>query len=117
MMDAEEVKKLNKKIGQGPVPFIRYSESRRDISTEVTNRPAAQIPDTPAIKTMPEFDPDAEVAGLTLTIPSWTSSIELTKSKADLNIISSSAKNRLEEALEELQRKVQDILTAIKGDS
>ena len=117
MMDAEEVKKLNKKIGQGAVPFIRYSESRRDISTEVTNRPAVQIPDTPAIKTMPEFDPDAEVAGLTLTIPSWTSSIELTKSKANLTIISSTAKDRLEEALEELQSKVRDMLSAIKGDT
>ena len=116
-MDAEEVQKLNKKIGQGPVPFVRYSESRKDISGEIANRPTVHIPETPAIKSMPEFDPDAEVAGLTLTIPSWTSSIELTKSKANLTIISFSAKDRLEKALKELQSKVQDMLKAIKGDT
>ncbi|WP_294852284.1 hypothetical protein [uncultured Oscillibacter sp.] len=117
MMDAEEVRKLNKKIGKGPVPFIRYSESRRDISGDATSKPTMEVPDKPAIKTMPAFDPDAEVAGLTLTIPSWTSSIERTKSTADLNIISSSAKNKLEEALEALQSKVQEMLSAIKGDT
>jgi hypothetical protein len=117
MMDAEEVRKLNKKIGQGPVPFIRYSESRRDISGEATANPTMEVPDKPAIKTMPTFDPDAEVAGLTLTIPSWTSSIERTKSTADFNIISSSAKDKLEEALEALQRKVQELLSAIRGDT
>ena len=117
VMNEEEVQKLNKKIGQGSVPFIRYSESRRDISGEVPNKPAVQITGIPAIKTMPAFDPDAEVSGLTLTIPSWTSSIERTKLTADLNIISSSAKDRLEEALEKLQGKVQEMLSAIKGET
>lgn len=116
MMDAEEMQKLNRKIGQGAAPFIRYSESRREISGEVS-KPTLQITDTPVIKTMPVFDPDAEVAGLTLTIPSWTSSIERTKSTADLNIISSSAKGRLEEALNELQSTVQEMLSVIKGDA
>ncbi|NCB65915.1 MAG: hypothetical protein EOM48_07040 [Bacilli bacterium] len=116
MMDAEEMQKLNRKIGQGAAPFIRYSESRREISGEAS-KPIIQITDTPVIKTMPAFDPDAEVAGLTLTIPSWTSSIERTKSTADLNIISSSAKGRLEEALNELQSTVQEMLSVIKGDA
>ncbi len=71
----------------------------------------------PAIKSMPAFDPDAEVAGLTLTIPSWTSSIERTKNAADLTTVSTLAKVRLEEALELLDSKVQEMLRAIKEDS
>ena len=115
MMDSEEVQKLNKKIGQGPLPLIRYSESRRDFSGEVTTKPALQVSETSAIKAMPTFDPDAEVVGLTLTIPSWTSSIERTKSAADLNIISSAAKYRLADVLEELQGKVREMLSALRG--
>ena len=66
---------------------------------------------------MPTFDPDAEVTGLTLTIPSWTSSIDRTKAAADLRTVSPSAKRRLEDALLSLQSKAQDMIRAIKEDS
>lgn len=46
--------------------------------------PVQRRAEQPAIKTMPAYDPDAEVAGLTLTIPSWMSSIDRTKSMAHL---------------------------------
>ena len=65
---------------------------------------------------MPAFDPDAEITGLTLTIPSWASSIDRTRSKADLSIVSDKARDRLAEALTELQGKVSDMLTALKEE-
>ena len=117
MMEAEEVRKLSKKIGHGSAPFIRYSESRKDFSDETVSRPMPKQAELPAIKTMPSFDPDAEVTGLTLTIPSWTSSIDRTKKAADLNSVSVSAKCQLEKALESLDSKVQEMLKAIKEDS
>ena len=57
------------------------------------------------IKTMPAYDPDTEVAGLTLTIPSWMSSIDRTKSMAHLEAISPAARQNLLAALTELRRK------------
>ena len=116
MMDTNEIQELGKKVAQSPLAFIRYSESRKNITGETPAKLPGPVPETPAIKTMPAYDPDAEVAGLTLTIPSWMSSIERTKKTADLNVISPSAKDKLEEALEALQNKVQEMLTVIKGE-
>ena len=116
-MDAKDVKALSKRIGRGGGSFVRYSESRKDFTDEPAGKPGPKPPVLPAIKSMPAFDPDAEVAGRTLTIPSWTSSIERTKNAADLTTVSPLAKVRLEEALELLDSKVQEMLRAIKEDS
>lgn len=111
-MDAEEVKRMHKKQGPSATPFIRYSESRRDFSPEPdTNQPH----EVPAIKTMPSPDPDAEAAGLALTIPSWTSSIERTKKVSDWNLVSKLAKDRLEDSLVKLHHEVLDLIRVIKG--
>lgn len=115
MMDTNEIQELGKKVAQSPLAFIRYSESRKNITGETPAKLPGPVPETPAIKTMPAYDPDAEVAGLTLTIPSWMSSIERTKKTADLNVISPSAKDKLEEALEALQNKVQEMLVMLSS--
>ena len=49
----------------------------------------------PLIKIPPMHDPDAEIAGLTLTVPSWVSSIERARNNADMNAASTSAKSNL----------------------
>ena len=66
---------------------------------------------------MPVYDPDAEVAGLTLTIPSWMSSIDRTKTTAHLEAISPTAKQNLMTALTELEGKIREMLHAIEGES
>ena len=65
---------------------------------------------------MPAFDPDAEISSLTLTIPSWSSSIERTRNNADLSIVSPKARNNLILALGRLQNTVDEMLSAIKED-
>ena len=117
MMEAEEVQKLSKKVGHGAAPFIRYSESRKEFTDEPAQKPGPKPPELPVIKIMPAFDPDAEVTGLTLTIPSWTSSIDRIKAAADLHAVSPSAKRRLEDALLSLQGKAQEMIRAMKEDS
>lgn len=112
---AEEVRDFCEKAGNRRTPFVRYSESRQDITGESSPaKPPVLTESTPKIKQMPEFDPDAEVAGLTLTIPSWTSSIDRTKVNANLNLISKPAKLRLETALKALQITVQEMLDTIR---
>ena len=49
----------------------------------------------PSIRNLPQFDPDAEIARLTLTIPSWNSSIERVLKVSDFKIASDTAKYKL----------------------
>ena len=116
-LEPEELKALSKKIGNNPYAFARYSESRRSLSPNLQSKTSVQVVEQPGIKTMPVYDPDAEVAGLTLTIPSWMSSIDRTKSMAHLGSITPAAKENLCVALTALEKKVQETLTAIKEDS
>ena len=116
-MEPEELKEISRKIGQNPYAFARYSESRRNLYSDSAVKPTAPAPEQPAIKTMPAYDPDAEVAGLTLTIPSWMSSIDRTKTTARLEAISPAAKQNLLTALTELEVKIQEMLHAIEGES
>lgn len=68
----------------------------------------------PLIKVTPKHDPDAEITGLTLTVPSWVSSIERARNLANMNAASAGAKSKLEEALLALQEKVSEILSDIR---
>ena len=78
-----------------------------------TGTAAGEIALTASVKDMPAFDPDAEVTGLTLTIPSWSGSIDRTIGGTDLSIVSAEAKARLASALLGLQVKAAELLTAI----
>ena len=68
----------------------------------------------PSVKDMPEYDPDAEISSLTLTIPSWKSSIERAKNTADLTIVSPQAKGDLAQALRELRNTIADMLSEVE---
>ena len=65
---------------------------------------------------MPKYDPDAEITGLTLTIPSWASSIDRTRSKADFENISDNARLKLYGALQNLMEAINEMMAAIKED-
>ncbi len=56
----------------------------------------------PIIKQMPEYDPDAEVSSLALTIPTWISSIKRAQSMANFGLVSKKALCRLEQQLDTL---------------
>ena len=70
----------------------------------------------PSVKDMPEYDPDAEITGLTLTIPSWCSSIERAMRNADFTKLSPLAKEKLLLALFELEDKIENLIDTIKED-
>ena len=65
---------------------------------------------------MPAFDPDADITGLTLTIPSWTSSINRVLTKTDLSIVSDTARNSLANELQSLLKNIDKMLSAIEED-
>ena len=116
-MDTAEMKELSSKIGLGSATFIRYSESRRDLSNNPESNAVSKQPiNIPTIKTMPEYDPDSLAKGLTFTIPSWAGSIERTRIKSDLDVVSSETKGQLRAALNHLQSEIQALLAAMKED-
>ena len=111
----DDIKLLNRKMEQTQAPFVQYSSSRKEIQQELPKK-SKPVSLTPSIKDMPPFDPDAEITGLTLTIPSWTHSIAQTRSKANLCIATKSALTKLIKALHELDNEVQEMLNVVEED-
>ncbi len=68
----------------------------------------------PSVKDMPAFDPDSEVASLSLTIPSWNSSIDRIFTKTNLHVISDKARTQLRTELLALRDSVDIVLLAIE---
>lgn len=64
----------------------------------------------PSVKDMPSYDPDAEISSLTLTIPSWCSSLSRTISHADLQAVTDNARKNLHHELFLLMRTIKEIL-------
>ena len=105
-----ELKKINKHMNRSKNPYLKYSKSREAINNASTE------PVKPSIKQMPEFDPDAEVTELTLTMPSWISSIKRTQSNANLSIVTEKARNKLIDSLNNLKSTIDEMLSLLKED-
>ena len=92
--------------------FISYSSTRGILP----KKHEKSLPTNTAfmIKEMPTYDPDAEISSLTLTIPSWVSSIERTRSNANFDGTSKFARHKLEKQLLSLKETIDIMLATIK---
>lgn len=114
-LPAEDLRRINRKIDRNPGDFMQYKSTRNSGNAgKYEAIPTSEIMG-PSVKDMPQFDPDAEVSSLTLTIPSWQSSIERTKKAADLTIVSDKAKDNLVKALRALGLTIVDLLKEMEG--
>lgn len=68
----------------------------------------------PVIKQMPKFDPDAELSSLSLTIPSWCSSVERVMNVTDFRLSSKEGKNRLKIQLNNLINVIDKITNILE---
>ena len=66
------------------------------------------------IKEMPKFDPDMEIRGLTLTIPTWMAAIARAEKKTDMKLATKHAKKQLANGLKQLEQQIQETLEAIE---
>lgn len=79
---------------------------RRPASTPAqSQRPQTDLTIS-TVKDLPSYDPDAEVASLTLTMPSWGSSINRVRQNSKMESVSRRAKNALQKELEVLQSAI-----------
>lgn len=113
----QDVRRLGKQISDNTVDFYCYSGIRKVLPKRQDSKrqPISAIPGA-SVKDMPVYDPDAEISSLALTIPSWVSSINRTRSIANLSEISNNARCKLEKELLELKATVKKMLTAIKEE-
>lgn len=114
-LSPEDLRRINRKIDRNPAQFMQYKATRPPVPSKYETL-AGDVPTGPSVKDMPEFDPDAEINSLTLTIPSWKSSIERTKNTADLTIVSPQAKGNLVQALLELRKTIADLLSEMEDE-
>ena len=112
-MTPQEVRKFGRqmKAMKKCSSYVPYGVTRSQLGQAALEPP---IKIRTEIKNIPDFDPDAEITGLTLTIPSWASSIRRMHSNTDMSTISLKARKGLEHALGNLQTTIEELLRAIK---
>lgn len=113
-MPPEEIRRIGGRQENLQRPFTSYSDTRKEFLDMDKESVDPMEENLPLIKVTPKHDPDAEITGLTLTVPSWVSSIERARNLANMNAASAGAKSKLEEALLALQEKVSEILSDIR---
>ena len=111
----KEVCYLIEQISDDTTEFVGYSGTGNILSKKL-EPPRNLTPPIPAtsVKDMPAYDPDAEISSLVLTIPSWVSSIDRTRSIANFSGISVNARSKLEKKLLGLKATIDTMLAAIK---
>lgn len=113
-MDLESINDIEQQLSNEGKAFVRYSDSRKSVTK---NKPKGSltvegIPKI-TIKQMPQYDPDAELASLTLTIPSWNSSIERVLRVTEITKCTEKAKEKLLSTLIELKKTADKMVDAI----
>ncbi|MCF2661145.1 hypothetical protein [Pseudoflavonifractor phocaeensis] len=109
-----EIKRLGSQLVRKKEDFVGYSNARRVIPTKPEQPTRPLYTPNVSIKNMPEYDPDAEFSSLTLTIPSWVSSIMRTQSIANLEKVTPQAKSKLVQGLMDLRKTVDELLSVIE---
>ena len=111
-LSEDELKRFNRKFHTDSNFYSRYRKTRKLVLKSKEENEKCEKP--VSIKDMPEFDADADVVGLALTVPSWTGSIQRVWRKTDFDIVSENAKANLVTALEELNETATDVIQALR---
>lgn len=115
---SDELKKISRKMSRNQMPYIKYCNSRSVImnSEAEESLPNSSTASIGSIKNMPVYDPDSEITRLTLTIPSWISSIQKTRSSIKINEVSETAKDKLMQSLLDLENEEDKLLNLLIGE-
>lgn len=99
--------------GESKRPTVSKYKANIDASRE---KAGGKKPMLGAIKEMPAYDPDAEVASLALTIPSWVDSMQRTEKASDYHKISNRGRNQLICELDRLMSVTARMLADLYGE-
>ena len=90
---------------------MRYRDTRERLHVI---EPTEPIEIHPGIKKMPEYNPDAAIKELILTIPTWRDSIIRTMNQCDIPKTTPQAREQLSTALNELRLTIDQITAVLK---
>ena len=115
-MEKEELDSLFKDVQKHGIDHITSAILPRNPSSETNEDTVASIDSEgiPSIRKLPKYDPDAELSSLSLTIPSWISSIERTRDRANFREASMRSKLKLIQQLYVLEHTVIKVKTEIE---
>ena len=65
---------------------------------------------------MPEFDPDMELRGLALTIPTWMNAMSRAWSKTDITLVSDLLKRQLAVTLGQFRQQIDQMTEVLTND-
>lgn len=109
----EEIQKLGTLLCSGVDLPNRYGRPGTLLATK-RREPSSPVLPTVSVKNMPSYDPDAEIASLTLTIPTWISSMRRVNQSVDFTAVSADAKQAAQKELTLLKNEVEAVLHTIK---
>jgi hypothetical protein len=114
---SSEVRRISSQLSDWDVSYIGYSKTRQEVQNgiRVPKQEVVKTISSGSVKNMPKYDPDAELSSLTLTIPSWISTIERTWHIADRDNASAEAKEQLIEQLQQLKKTADLFILGIQG--
>ena len=116
-LSPQDICRLSEQLSDAAIESACYSDARKVLPKKKKSPRKPKLPNpASSIKDMPAYDPDAEISSLVLTIPSWVSSIDRTRSIANLSGISLNARCKLAKELLGLKETIDTMLAAIKED-
>ena len=107
----KDLKRVSKQLLENDRDFVGFAAARKRL--DGPPRPQSPIFNAPpetSIKNIPAFDPDAELSSLTLTIPSWISSLERINCTTNFDLASIKAKDKLSTMLDKLKNTSNQLL-------
>ena len=113
LLPDDQFKRCVKSLVEGKPEPIALMPLRSPVPAQNTPAPAVET----TIKDMPVYDPDAEISSLTLTVPSWISSIKRVINMADLKAATLDAMNKLRAALLDLKLVSDDMLYLMRREN
>lgn len=110
LLPPEEIKKFNRRMMRKKAPTVGYKQARKELPNRMP------IPQTkqPSIKDMPAYDPDATTVELSLTLPSWTSSISRAINNTNYREVSKNAQRKLRDVLNKHIDMILDLMNILQ---
>jgi len=109
----EERRRFQRRTGRKPYMEKEVLAQRESVE----GRPRIEeIPITVGIKDMPAFDPDMELRGLALTIPTWMNAMARAWSKTDMTLASELLKKQLAGILDQFRQQIDQMMEVLTDD-
>jgi len=115
-LSPQEIKRVGVDLIKNPNAYMGYTNERGMMVENTPNKVQLAQMQIGAIKEMPEYDPNAEIQSLALTMPSWVSSINRVRTTTKFSEISDTAREKIKTALGELKAAADKMLATVCED-